>query len=110
MKHSDTSKSVLSFYLDSKLHEDLRIRLHYDQVKNQSHFFRMCVESYLAQDELFMEFFEDRKINNKVQSKARTQKSRKLRDKGNKLMEQLALSHDEVENIFDILEEDLPEL
>tara|TARA_Y100000310_G_scaffold253965_1_gene260991 strand:+ start:494 stop:667 length:174 start_codon:yes stop_codon:yes gene_type:complete len=57
-----------------------------------------------------MEFFEDRKINNKVQSKARTQKSRKLRDKGNKLMEQLALSHDEVENIFDILEEDLPEL
>jgi len=57
-----------------------------------------------------MEFFEDRKINNKVQSKARTSKSRKLRDKGTKLMKELALTPNEVENIFDILEEDLPEL
>jgi len=45
-----------------------------------------------------------------VQSKTRAHKSRKLREKGNKLMEELALTDDEVQNIFDILEEDLPEL
>jgi hypothetical protein len=57
-----------------------------------------------------MEFLDDYKINKKVQSKTRAHKSRKLREKGNKLMEELALTDDEVQNIFDILEEDLPEL
>jgi hypothetical protein len=57
-----------------------------------------------------MEFLDDYKINKKVQSKVRAHKSRKLREKGNKLMEELALTDDEVQNIFDILEEDLPEL
>jgi hypothetical protein len=47
--------SILSFGLDSKLHENLKIRLYYDQIRNQSQFFRMCVESYLAQDKFFME-------------------------------------------------------
>ena len=109
MKRPDT-QSVLSFYLDSKLHEDLKIRLYYDQVRTQSEFFRYCVESYLGQNPLFMEFFDDYKINKKVQSKARTLKSRRLRERGNKLMEELALTKDEVQNIFDILEEELPEL
>ncbi len=104
------NQSVLSFYLDAKLHENLRVRLHYDQIKNQSEFFRMCVESYLAQDEGFMEFLDAYKIKYALQSKSRAQRSRTLRKKGNKLMEDLALTEAEVENIFDILEEDLPEL
>jgi len=102
--------SKLTFYLNSKLHEDLKIRLYYDQIRTQSEFFRYCVESYLEQSPLFVAFLDDYKINKKVQSKARTLKSKKLRDKGNKLMEELALTEEEVENIFDILEEDLPEL
>jgi hypothetical protein len=102
--------SILSFSLDSKLHENLKIRLYYDQLRTQSQFFRMCVEAYLEQDELFMRFFDDAKIRTNVQSKTRANRSRDLRKKGNKLMEELALSEDEVQNIFDILEEDLPEL
>ena len=70
----------------------------------------MCVESYLAQDKLFMEFFDNYKINNDIQSKARTTKSRKLRVTGEKTLQDLALSDEEVENIFDVLEEELPEL
>ena len=102
--------SKLTFYLHSKLHENLKIRLYYDQIKTQSEFFRYCVESYLEQNPLFMKFLDDYKINKKVQSKARTLKSKKLRESGNKLMEELALSEQEVQNIFDILEEELPEL
>lgn len=102
--------SKLTFFLDSKLHENLKIRLYYDQVKSQSEFFRMCVESYLQQNKLFMEFFDNYKINKKVQSKVRVNKSRKVREKGNKLMQELALTEEDVENIFDILEEELPEL
>lgn len=102
--------SKLTFYLDSKLHENLKIRLYYDQIKTQSEFFRYCAESYLAQNKLFMEFLDDYKINKKVQSKARTNKSRALREKGNRLMEELALNEEDIQNIFDILEEELPEL
>jgi len=107
---SARTHSKLTFFLDSKLHENLKIRLYYDQIKSQSEFFRVCVESYLEQDPLFVEFLDNYKINKELQSKKRSNKSRKLREKGNKLLQQLALSPAEVQNIFDILEEDLPEL
>ena len=64
----------------------------------------------MEQNPLFMEFLDDYKINKKVQSKARTTKSRKLRAKGEKMLQDLALTETEIENIFDILEEELPEL
>ena len=102
--------SILSFSLDSKLHENLKIRLFYDEIKTQSEFFRYCVESYLSQDKLFMEFLDDYKMNKKVQSKKRVTKSRKLREDGEKMLQDLALTEEDIENIFDILEEDLPEL
>jgi hypothetical protein len=110
MKEIASTHSKLSFYMDSQLHENLKIRLFYDEIKTQSEFFRYCVESYLAQDPLFVRFLDDYKINKKVQSKIRTNRSRKLREKGEKLMEELALTDKEVQNIFDILEEELPEL
>jgi len=110
MKEHRATHSKLTFFLDSKLHENLKIRLYYDQIKTQSEFFRYCVESYLNGDPLFLSFLDEYKINNKVQSKARTNKSKKLRERGNKLMEELALTEEDVQNIFDILEEELPEL
>jgi len=110
MNEASSTHSKLTFFLDSKLHENLKIRLYYDEIKTQSEFFRYCVESYLEQSPLFMDFLDDYKINKKVQSKARTLKSTKLRHTGKKLMEELALTHEDVQNIFDILEEEIPEL
>jgi hypothetical protein len=68
------------------------------------------VESYLEQSVLFMEFLDDYKINKKVQSKTKVARSRSLRQGGQQLLKDLALTEEDVENIFDILEEDLPEL
>jgi len=110
MKRIPDDHSILSFSLNSKLHENLKIRLFYDQIKTQSEFFRYCVESYLSQEPLFMAFLDDYKVNKKVQSKRRTTKSRKLRGKGEKMLQDLALTEEDIENIFDLLEEDLPEL
>jgi hypothetical protein len=106
--HSTHSK--LTFFVNSKSHENLKVRLYYDEIKTQTEFFRICVESYLNQDKLFMEFLDDYKITKRVQSKKRTTTSRKLRDKGTQIMKDLALSEEDIENIFDVLEEDLPEL
>ena len=110
MKNLPPNHSVLSFSLNSKLHENLKIRLYYDEIKSQSEFFRYCVESYLGQEPLFMAFLDEYKINKKVQSKRRTTKSRKLRERGGKMLQDLALTSEDVENIFDLLEEELPEL
>ena len=110
MTDSSLPHSKLTFFLNSKLHEDLKIRMYYDGIKTQSEFFRMCVESYLNQDKFFMQFLDDYKINKKVQSKKRTYQSRQLRESGERLMSALALTEEDVENIFDILEEELPEL
>ena len=88
MKKYPDDHSILSFSLNTKLHENLKIRLFYDEIKTQSEFFRYCVESYLSQDPLFVAFLDDYKINKK----------------------ELALTDKEVQNIFDILEEELPEL
>ena len=110
MKKIPDDHSILSFSLNSKLHENLKIRLYYDEIKTQSEFFRYCVESYLNQDPLFASFLDDYKINKKVQSKKRVTKSRALRESGEKILDELALSEKDIENIFDILEEELPEL
>ena len=110
MKRFPDHHSILSFSLDSKLHENLKIRLFYDEIKTQSEFFRYCVESYLGGDDLFMQFLDDYKINKKVQSKTRVTKSRKLRNSGEQILRDLALTDEDIEGIFDILEEELPEL
>jgi hypothetical protein len=110
MSDLHNTHSKLTFFVNSKSHENLKVRLYYDEIKTQTEFFRICVESYLNQDKLFMEFFDDYKITKRVQSKKRTMASRKLRDKGTQLMKDLALSGEDIENIFDVLEEDLPEL
>ncbi len=110
MKKFPDHHSVLSFSLDSKLHENLKIRLFYDEIKTQSEFFRYCVESYLSKDALFMQFLDEYKINKKVQSKTRVAKSRKLRKSGQQILRDLALTDEDIEGIFDILEEELPEL
>jgi|TARA_Y100000996_G_scaffold387654_1_gene346621 hypothetical protein len=86
-------------------HANLRVRLHYDGVK-QSQFFRGCIDAYLNQDEDFMAFMETLKSEKSSLSKVRNQKSKKLREKGEELKTSLALNPREIENIFDMIEEE----
>ena len=110
MKSTPSTHSKLTFFLDSKLHENLKVRLYYDEIRSQSEFFRVCVESYLQQDKKFMSFLDEYKVDKKVQSKKRASDSRKLRQEGERLLGDLALTEEDVQNIFDILEEELPEI
>jgi len=100
----------VSFFLHPRLHEDLKIRMHYDGFKTQSEFFRACVISYLEKNPQFMEFLDFYKENEKIQSKANIKKSRRLRHSGEELMKSLGITDEDVENIFDLIEEELPEL
>ena len=102
--------ATVSFFLHPRLHEDLKIRMHYDGFKTQSEFFRACVISYLEKNSQFMEFLDYYKQNEKIQSKANIKKSRRLRQNGEDLMKKLGITQEDVENIFDLIEEEIPEL
>ena len=100
----------VTFFLHRRLHEDLRIRMHYDGFKTQSEFFRACATAYLEKNDKFMDFVDFYKGDEKLQSKANIRKSIKLREEGKDLMKRLGITEDDVENIFDLIEEEMPEL
>jgi hypothetical protein len=100
----------VAFFLHPRLHEDLKIRMHYDGFKTQSEFFRACVISYLEKNEKFMEFLDFYRGDEKLQSKANIKKSTRLRKEGQDLMKRLGITAEEVENIFDLIEEEIPDL
>ena len=100
----------VSFFLHPRLHEELKIRMHYDGFKTQSEFFRGCVIAYLEKNEKFMDFLDFYKQDEKIQSKANIKKSRRLRQEGQNLMRSLGITEEDVENIFDLIEEEIPEL
>jgi len=93
------------FRENDQVHAKLRIRLHYDGIK-QSDFFRGCIEAYLNQEEEFEDFIETLKLRKSSQSKNKQAKSKKLKEKGKELSSKLALNSSEIENIFDMIEEE----
>ena len=76
----------ITFYDSDKRHADLRIRLQYDGMK-QSEFFRAVVTAYLEKDDHFMAFLEQKEVKSKF-----------------------ALDEGEIDSIFDLLEEEHPDL
>ena len=102
--------ATVTFHLHPRLHEELKIRMHYDGFKTQSEFFRACVVSYLEQNTHFMEFLDFYKQDEKIQSKASIRKSRRMRHQGKDLLKNLGITDEDVENIFDLIEEEIPEL
>ena len=104
MSDEQYNKRVV-FRENDTTHANLRVRLHYDGVK-QSQFFRGCIDAYLNQDKDFMAFMETLKSETGSLSKLRNEKSKKLREKGEELKNSLALDPAEIENIFDMIEEE----
>ena len=78
MSDEQYNKRVV-FRENDTTHANLRVRLHYDGVK-QSQFFRGCIDAYLNQDKDFMAFMETLKSEKGSLSKLRNEKSKKLRE------------------------------
>ena len=57
-----------------------------------------------------MEFLDFYKGDQKLQSKANIKKSSRLRQNGKDLMKNLGITDDDVENIFDLIQEEMPDL
>ena len=86
-------------------HTQLILKLKHDGMK-QSEFFRSIVTAYISGDERIQSYIEEVS----TLSKERKSKSKKLRSKGNQTVKDFGFTDGEIENIFDLIEEEHPEL
>tara|TARA_Y100000034_G_scaffold134707_1_gene203928 strand:+ start:4784 stop:5110 length:327 start_codon:yes stop_codon:yes gene_type:complete len=108
MTYGQETKRII-FEESDKVHADLKIRLHADDLK-QGEFFSLMISGYIERDERIVDFVEEYKKNNSIQSKEKRAKSKKLHDQSTEIRNKFALNEGEVESIFDLLEKECPEL
>ena len=106
--YGEAGKKIV-FYDSEKNHAELKIRLHYDGL-TQSAFFREVVAGYVSQDENIVKFIQEVKERSDTQSKKKMKKISKMNKAKKQTVQKFALDESEIENIFDILEEECPEL
>lgn len=104
IKYGKNDKRIVFTDTDHR-HAQLLVRLRTDGMK-QSQFFRSLITGYIGQDERIVSYFDDIKD----QSKERKAKSNKLRKKGQQLMSSGGFSDDQIEDIFDMIAEEHPDL
>ena len=86
-------------------HAQFILKLKYDGF-TQSAFFRHVIDGYINENEALLAFVEQVK----PQSKRKKAKTQRLKKKGQQTLADLALNDGEIENIFDILEQEFPDL
>tara|TARA_B100001094_G_C17699958_1_gene562164 strand:- start:43 stop:384 length:342 start_codon:yes stop_codon:yes gene_type:complete len=106
-----TMKKKVVFYDSDKRYAELKVRLKHDGI-SQAHFFRGILTGYLSQDEDVLNFVDKLKAskNHGNSSKSSIKKDRLLIKDGKEKAEKLSFDNDEIENIFDILERENPDL
>lgn len=102
--YGKTNKRIVFTDWDHR-HAQLILRLKHDKMK-QAEFFRHMVTAYITGDERIQSYVDEVK----QQNTGRTQKSKRLVKQGKELVNDLGLNEGEINNIFDRLAEEYPEL
>ncbi len=105
---SRTRKKIM-FYETEKRQADFRIRLRYDGM-NQSHFFRAMITGYLEKDPDLLSYLDTHKAKHQVQGIKKRDSNRRMYNAGEEIKKQFGLDDNEIENIFDMIAEEHPDL
>jgi hydroxylamine reductase (hybrid-cluster protein) len=105
----ETKNKKIIFTVSERQKEDFKVRLQYDGL-TQANFFRAVMSGYLDKDVDMMNFLNTFKDNNGIHNKQQRKKVLKGVQEASQTKNLFALDDDEVENIFDILESEHPEL
>ena len=105
---SDKLKKVV-FSVKENDKVQFKLQLHLDGL-SQRQFFHHVIQSYIEKDEHLMRYIESLKLKLKSQSKVNIEKSKKNLSDIRTTKNKFALGEEEVENIFDILEQEHPDL
>jgi hypothetical protein len=106
-KKQDKKKIV--FYEIAKNQADLKIKLNYDGL-TQSEFFRLMIKGYLEDDDEILKFLERHRTQNKVHSSTKRAKSAAIRKNQKQEIKKFSLDGTDIEDIFDIIAEEHPDL
>lgn len=107
-KYGEDYKKIM-FYDSDKRHADLKIRLQYDGLK-QNEFFRAVMTAYLEKDDDFMKFIDRYRKDNEIMDKTKLRKQNKTKTQEKENKKKFTLKEKEIESIFDLLEEEHPDL
>jgi hypothetical protein len=109
-KYGTMNKKVV-FYDSDKRFAELKIRLQHDGI-SQAQFFRGIVTGYLMQDGDVLSYVDKLKASKNIgnRTKKSIKEERELINTGKEQSNKLALGDEEIENIFDILEKQNPDL
>tara|TARA_R110002153_G_scaffold144316_1_gene295501 strand:- start:1410 stop:1757 length:348 start_codon:yes stop_codon:yes gene_type:complete len=110
--HKMTDKNSVKrvyIYMDSKQHMDLKVRLDFHEM-NMSEFVRVCAEGVLDGNPIMDQFIDFYKENSEKHSKKSIKDAKRDRNDAEQMLEDLGLSGEDIENIFDTIEEDHPEI
>tara|TARA_R100000008_G_C3558741_1_gene154762 strand:- start:476 stop:817 length:342 start_codon:yes stop_codon:yes gene_type:complete len=103
------TRKKFMFYDTEKRQADLRIRLQYDGL-NQSHFFRAMITGYLEKDPDIMSYLDRYRGKHQVQGINKRNASKIILNKSEQTKDQFALKENEIEDIFDMIAQEHPDL
>ena len=86
-------------------HAQLTLKLK-DDGMTQAKFFRSLITGYLSDDQRIRDYI----VDTGSLSKQKKERNMKLRKEGQKTVHELGLSNDQLENIFDMISEEFPDL
>ena len=105
----ETKNKKIIFTVSERQKENFKVRLQYDGL-TQANFFRAVMTGYLNKNEDMMNFLNTFKESQGIHNKQQRKKVIKGVEEAKQTKNLFALDDDEVENIFDILESEHPEL
>ena len=103
----DTKK--FTFYAKDSLHAEFKIRMKHHSM-TQSEFLRACVEAAVNKDPMMDLFIQHYKEENSKQSKAQRKKMSKELKESEDILNDFGLGDGDIDNIFDIIAEEHPEI
>jgi len=103
------NKKRIAFDDTDTRHAELRIQLQRDGL-SQAEFFRAYITAYLEKDSDVMSFITQYKLNNNVGQKRSLKIIEKEEKAKNQLIAKFGLKDEELENIFDLIAEEHPDL
>ena len=90
-------------------HAKLKIRLQHDGL-SQAEFFRAFVTGYIEKDRDVIQFINKYKLENAKQSKKAIKRSQRDVESGAKKLEQFGIFDGEIEDIYDLIANEHPDL
>ena len=107
-KTKEKTKRVVFDDTDDR-HVRLKIRLDYDGL-TQAEFFRSFITGYLEKDKFIMDYISSYKEQKRIQSKRNVKIINKDHQKAQYILTQFGIKEDELEDIFDLIAKEHPDL